>query len=226
VNIPYSKIMVPTSVKLTLYPTREVDDMVLMWYHPTGARPDYEPYSRIQLQGEVPWLHYATEALESTCPYRDFYENLFDTAHIQQLHGSAGQPEIASIERTPFGLKVSFAPVESAEQFAVTRMECNFSGVSLVTHLMEGAGFGLLLVSSATPIDRERFRQASRVFVRDTGSKEANASIAGAFSTRVNFELGQDARVLNFKKHLVKPNLCADDGPIFKWRNYQNEFYG
>jgi 3-ketosteroid 9alpha-monooxygenase subunit A len=32
-------------------------------------------------------------------------------------------------------------------------------------------------------------------------------------------------KVLNFKKHLTKPNLCAGDGPIHKWRKYQDEFY-
>jgi len=225
VNIPYTKIMVPPSVKLTIHPTCEVDDIVMMWYHPKDEAPDYEPFSRSQLNTEASWVLHSTKDLVSTCPFQDLFENLFDTAHVQQLHGGVGLPNIVSIERTPHGLRVKFGPPTAPEQFSITHMENNFSGVTMNTLFIEGPGFAFMATATATPIDKERLRNVARLYVRDMGSKEMNDALGGAFAQRTYEEIDQDMNVLNFKKHLAKPNLCAGDGPISKWRKYQDEFY-
>jgi len=223
VHIPYTDVMVPASVKLDLYPTREVDGMVLMWYHPAGAAPDHEPFTRAGETG-VPWTYYTTHEWISTCPYRDLFENLFDTAHVQQLHNAVNLPVIEAIERKPYGLQCRFVPPKG-EQYEITRFENNFTGVSMVTAITEGPGFGFLQCVTATPIDNERFRQVSRYFVRDMGSEEANAALGKPFADNTAYETEKDFRVLNYKKHLTTPRLCAGDGPIMKWRQYQEEFY-
>ena len=225
VNIPYTKIMVPPSVKLTIHPTCEVDDIVMMWYHPKDEAPDYEPFSRSQLNTEASWVLHSTKDLVSTCPFQDLFENLFDTAHVQQLHGGVGLPNIVSIERTPHGLRVKFGPPTAPEQFSITHMENNFSGVTMNTLFIEGQGFAFMATATATPIDKECFRNVARLYVRDMGSREMNDALGGAFAQRTYEEIDQDMNVLNFKKHLAKPNLCAGDGPISKWRKYQDEFY-
>jgi 3-ketosteroid 9alpha-monooxygenase subunit A len=112
------------------------------------------------------------------------------------------------------------------EQVQITRFENNFTGVSLVTAITEGVGFGFLQCVSATPIDGETFRQVSRMYVRDMGSEEANAAIGKPFGDNTAYETEKDFRVLNYKKHLARPRLCAGDGPIMKWRQYQEAFYG
>jgi 3-ketosteroid 9alpha-monooxygenase subunit A len=225
VNIPYTKIMVPPSVKLTIHPTCEVDDIVMMWYHPKGEAPDYEPFSRSQLNTEQPWVLHSVKDLVSTCPFQDLFENLFDTAHVQQLHGGVGLPDIVSIDRAPHGLRVKFGPPTAPEQFSITHMENNFSGVTMNTLFIEGQGFAFMATATATPIDKERFRNVARLYVRDMGSEEMNDALGGAFAQRTYAEIDQDMKVLNFKRHLAKPNLCAGDGPISKWRKYQDEFY-
>jgi nitrite reductase/ring-hydroxylating ferredoxin subunit len=225
VNIPYTNVMVPGAVKLTIHPTREVDDIVMMWYHPRGEAPDYEPFSRSQLNTAGHWVLHSIKDLVSTCPFQDLFENLFDTAHIQQLHGGVGLPTIASIERVPHGLRVQFGPPAAPEQFAITHMESNFSGVTMTHLFIEGEGFAFTAAATATPIDKEHFRNIARLYVRDMGSKEMNDALGGAFAQRTFEEIDQDMNVLNFKKHLARPNLCAGDGPIYKWRKYQDEFY-
>jgi 3-ketosteroid 9alpha-monooxygenase subunit A len=224
-SIPYSKVMVPESVKLTVYPTREIDGMVAMWYHPAGEAPDHEPFEREQIKVQGSWYTHIIKDLESTCPFRDLFENLFDTAHVQQLHHSNGLPEICSVERTGYGLDVRFGPPTAQEQFPITSMQNHFTGVSMATQLIEGEAFGFMIVTSVTPIDHERFFQRSRLLVRDTGSKEMNQLLGQAFAERTSMEIEQDMKVLNFKKHLTKPALCQGDGPIFRWRRYQEEFY-
>lgn len=224
IDIPYTKVMVPASVKLTLYPTRETDDMVLMWYHPQGAEPDYEPYSWRATSAE-PWIHYRSETRISTCPYRDLFENLFDTAHVQQLHNAPFLPKIKVMQRVPYGIHAEFATPDEPTPYDVRQLSNEFSGISLMSQVVSGDAFGFLQSVSATPIDEEKFEQVSRLYIRDMGSPELNAEIGERYAENTNFETDKDFRVLDFKKHLSRPQLCAGDGPIMKWRQYLEEFY-
>jgi 3-ketosteroid 9alpha-monooxygenase subunit A len=52
-----------------------------------------------------------------------------------------------------------------------------------------------------------------------------NQMIGGAFVARVIAEIEQDFQVLNYKKHLKNPVICAGDGPIMKFRDYAKEFF-
>ena len=102
-------------------------------------------------------------------------------------------------------------------------MQFNFSGMSMVSHIVLGDGFGFIQNNTITPIDRERSLMRIRMFVMDTGSQEMNEMVGKAFAQRVMDEIDEDMRVLNFKKHLERPLICAGDGPIMKWREYAEE---
>jgi len=42
---------------------------------------------------------------------------------------------------------------------------------------------------------------------------------------RFAFEVEQDFKVLNYKKHLTHPRLCGGDGPIYQYREYAKQYY-
>ena len=153
-------------------------------------------------------------------------ENLFDTAHITQLHNAKSMPEIRAFERTPYGLRVDYqADPDSGEATPLRRFECNFSGVTLLSQYYEGVGYTALFVFSFTPKNEESFVQTTRLYLKDEGSAEVRKSIGNAFVERFVAEVDQDMRVLNYKKHLTEPRLCAGDGPILKFRRYAEEYY-
>jgi 3-ketosteroid 9alpha-monooxygenase subunit A len=225
-HIPYTDVMVPSSVKLTLYPTREVDGVIVIWYHPEGAAPLFEPFDCSALRGDGRWVLYETKRWETTCPFRDILENLFDTAHIVQLHNAAAIPDIKAFEPKPYGLRVDYeTDPDSGEATPLKRFECNFSGVTLLSQYYEGVGYTALFVFTFTPINEERFVQTTRLYLKDEGSVEALESIGKAFVERFVYEVDQDMLVLNYKKHLTKPRLCAGDGPIMKFRRYAETYY-
>jgi nitrite reductase/ring-hydroxylating ferredoxin subunit len=223
-SIPYTNI-VPPQARLTLYPSMEVAGTVLMWYHPAGGEPEYLPFDPASYDFEKPWILKGEEIRTSTAPFRDLFENLFDTAHIQQLHNSNGQPEIASIERMDYGLRVNYRKPETEEAFGIDFMRFDFSGISLAVHVVEGPGYAMMQVVHATPIDHEHFYFHDRLYVRDTGSEEMNDMIGGAFVSRVLSEIAQDFQVTNTKKHLKQPLICAGDGPIMKFRLFAQELF-
>jgi 3-ketosteroid 9alpha-monooxygenase subunit A len=227
-HIPYTQTMVPKSVKLRVHPTSEVDEMVLMWYHPTDSAPDYEPFTRDMLSPGARWDTHTVMKRTPTCPYGDLYENLFDTAHIQQLHHSKELLQTDVIDRMTYGLRVKMKPPKVRDSFPVKRMEVNFSGVTGAYVFNEGEGWAMLIQSTATPIDAERFSSHTRILLRNEGklsSKIRNFVYGKAMARRTAFESDQDMNVLNYKRYLPRPNLCAGDGPIMRWRQYQLEFY-
>lgn len=223
VHIPYSELP-PNPVSLTLYPTREVDGMVLMWYHPRGAAPEFEPYTSPLRQGGK-WDLYTVKEWTSTCPFRDVLENLFDTAHIVQLHNAQEMPAMKSVQRLNHGLCIDYETDPANTDVGLKQFQCNFGGLSLLTQYWQGEHFETLFIHSFTPIDRERFVQRTRFYIKDSGSKEMMEMVGKAFTDRFVFEVEQDLEVLNFKKHLPQPRLCAGDGPIHQFRKYAAEFY-
>jgi 3-ketosteroid 9alpha-monooxygenase subunit A len=223
-SIPYSKV-VPPQAKLTLYPTRELGGMVMMWWHPEGGAPDFEPFDPGTLGSDKTWLLKYDKIRMGRVPFRDLFENLFDTAHVQQLHNSSGLPEIEQVTRTFYGLKVDYGAPKQPEQFPLKAMQCNFTGITMMSQIVEGDGFGMLQVASATPLDREQFALRTRLYVQDTGNPELNEMLGGAFVARTDMEIDQDFKVLDYKKHLPTPLICAGDGPINKYREYAREFF-
>lgn len=223
VRIPYSDLP-PARVGLKLYPTREVDGMVLIWFHPEGTEPEFEPYIS-PLHAGAKWVLYDTKEWVTTCPFRDILENLFDTAHIVQLHNAQEMPAVNSVQRTGYGLCIDYATDPANSEVGLKQFQCNFSGITLLCQYWEGQHFETLFIHSFTPVDEERFVQKTRFYIKDSGSQALIESVGKAFTERFVFEVEQDLRVLDFKKHLPQPRLCAGDGPIHQFRKYAKEFY-
>ena len=223
-QIPYSKVLPPASVGLSLYPTREVDGMVLRWYHPGDAAPDHEPFTNSAFHKDK-WVLYGEKTWTTTAPFRDILENLFDTAHIVELHNGSRMPSVAAVERQPYGLSVDYILNPGDGGTAPAGMKCNFTGVTLLSQTFEGQGFTSLNMHSFTPLDDERFVQKSRLYLKDMGSPELLDRVGRPFLDRFCYEVEQDFKVLDFKKHLPKPKLCAGDGPIGKFREYAESYY-
>jgi 3-ketosteroid 9alpha-monooxygenase subunit A len=223
-SIPYTNI-VPPQAKLTLYPVREIAGMVLMWWHPEGVAPDFEPYDPSGVtEPDSGWLRAGDYNRVSFAPFRDLFENLFDTAHVQQLHNSTVMPSIEKVTRIDYGLRVDYGTTLDSPM-PVTSMTGHFSGLGLMTQIIEGESFGMIQMATATPIDLEKFHLHVRIYMRDTGSPEMNEMMREATVSRTLVEIGQDAAVLDFKKHLKRPLICAGDGPIMKYRTYADEFF-
>jgi len=70
------------------------------------------------------------------------------------------------------------------------------------------------------PIDRERVYKTYRLYLKDVGSQQVLKQIGRPFVECFVFEVEQeqDLEVLNFKKHLSRPRLCGQDGPIHAYR--------
>lgn len=225
-HIPYASQLPPGGVRLSLHPTREVDGMVLMWYHPEGFAVEFEPYSTSADGMDLrDWVLYDARSWTSTCPFRDILENVFDSAHIVQLHHATKMPVMNAMEARPHGLFVDYQLDPEAEDTPIRRLALNFTGVSGLTQLYEGEGWSALFLITLTPVDHEHFVQKARLYLKDMGSSELHERFGKPFVERFVYEVEQDFKVLNYKRHLPTPRLCRGDGPIYQFREYASQYY-
>lgn len=221
-SIPYCDRTPPVS--LEIFPTREVDGMVLLWHHSQGLPPDHEPY-RSGITEQPGMALYETKSWIATAPFRDVLENFADTAHVVSLHGYV-LPTVTSMQRTPQGLCIELGLNYSLGPGAPdARMVCNFSGVTLLFQSFELGVARLAVAHSFTPIDLERMLHKCRLYVTDLGSEDLTRQMGKQFADRFYFDVEQDLKILNFKKHLARPKLCAGDGPIMNFRSYQDSYF-
>ncbi|HET8613634.1 MAG TPA: hypothetical protein VFL92_12795 [Sphingomonas sp.] len=116
-------------------------------------------------------------------------------------------------------------PANSEDDYTLTRLSCHLTGVSLLTQVYEANAFNMRFVYSFTPEDEERFIQKTRIYVRDIVDPEVMERLCRPFVDRFKYEVEQDFRVLDYKRHLPSPRLCAGDGPIMKYRRYAEKYY-
>lgn len=219
VGIPYSRVL-PPGAALSFFPTREVDGMVLSWYAPDDSLPDHEPFASPWFASGN-WTRVRDSTYITTSPFRDILENLFDAAHIMTLHGGAEPANVSKLEFTDYGAHVDYVPGKSGG----IGMEHHFTGVTLLSQYTAGEGWETVFVTSFTPLDGERFAQRIRLHAKVSGAPRLLEDAVVPWIDVYLSEVEKDLQVLNYKKHLAQPRLCAGDGPILKFREYSQRFY-
>lgn len=215
---------IPPSAALRFYPALEVNGQVLMYFHAEGEAPDHEPYRTTRMD-EGPWMKLPKLRWEMHAQQQEFLENIFDSAHIFELHRGNATPHYDSIDETPFGIQILLSiDVPQDPGFPVVKCLNYYTGISLACQNNQGRAENILL-TSFTPIDENRVEMVTRPYLRDSGSDEINRNFGQGFIEMYEYEVGQDLAILEHKKHLPQPLVVAGDGPIMRWRRYAQRFY-
>jgi 3-ketosteroid 9alpha-monooxygenase subunit A len=132
---------------------------------------------------------------------------------------------VRGLKREPYGLSLDYVMDSEAEDLGVGSLSCRITGLSLLNQLFDLGQVQTMFLHSFTPVDEERTVQTARLYISDVGSDEIIEQIGRPWIERFVFEVEQDLKVLDYKKHLSRPVLCAGDGPIMKFREYAAQFY-
>ncbi len=221
-KIPYTE-KIPPKAQLTLYPTKEVNGMIFLYFSEMGNEPDMDMFE-IQDLDSANWSLYKSRSWDLLAPAQEFLENIFDPAHITELHGAHEFPDLEQIIDTDYGMQIDFA-IGGQEDFGMEGMKVYYSGLSYSAVNFLGTEFETWNLATFTPVDEESTALTARVYVKETDNKDLDDLVGKGFSDRFFMEVEQDLNVLNFKKHLPKPLLCGGDGPIMKFREYARRYH-
>lgn len=140
-DIPYHDGPCPKSASLESYPVREVMGTIMMWHHPEGGEPEFEP-PYLPMWDDEQAIHYELDHL-GTLPIHgiEITDNMADAQHLGPTHGSPVEyfeNEIRDglvIQRQGGVLDIYKSKLDSVTWYATPGVLCSkqtFAGMTMV----------------------------------------------------------------------------------------------
>ncbi|MFI9402979.1 Rieske 2Fe-2S domain-containing protein [Nocardia sp. NPDC052316] len=217
----------PTALSLTLVPVREVDGIVVVWYHAQNELPDWTIPDALP-----PDLRPTVVRTDILVDHpQEFMENAFDIGHFQPVHHA----------------EVAYSEFDFNNQFCNISIGFQGRGITFSTiapvHLKATVyGLGIVAVKAEIPA----FRTVFRFWGMSTPVDPFHIEIRWAlrferlfgFRARISLRwleriilhmLRSDAKrdypIWQNKRYLARPRLAKGDGPIMKYRRWARQFY-
>jgi phenylpropionate dioxygenase-like ring-hydroxylating dioxygenase large terminal subunit len=218
--IPYAK-RIPAQAALTPWPTDERNGLVMIYVDPDGKAPEWYVDTVPEL-ADPQWILAANLEWTMHTHMHEVLENVFDTAHLKYVHGSADVPKITKVDADAPG-KIDFeVRGEAADHSSDLDITLWGLGVQRLHYKLQLPVFEL---DTMLPLDEERVHARTRLYMHDLGSPEANQTVAGEIAKELDRQVQCDIQIFDHKRHVAEPLLCDGDGPIPIFRRWTQQFY-
>lgn len=222
VEVPYAK-KIPPKAAIQPWTIREVNGLIMAWYHHGGEQPAWHIPELPEYQSEE-WTPYQYADWKIRTHNQEMAENSCDSAHFLYLHGTQEMPRTTAEMNDHVLHSCSNAPMMTPRG----RVDGN------IDVLAYGFGFTLtrftglvetLLVSSATTIDEEYVQLRFTFTVKKLVNEGVTSTVGAAFQREIRRQLEQDIPIWENKVYLPRPMLVDGDGPIGIFRRWSKQFY-
>ena len=224
-EIPYAKA-VPVRLSKPCahqWAVCESNRLIWFWYHPLGARPQWE-VETFPETSNPDWTPYEVHEWRVFGSLQNMAENGVDTAHFRYVHGTATFPTSEMIwdgtRRTSVieaGLDTpnGRAPIKIvASQFGPGQSATRFTGIAET-----------LLVAAVTPVEKDEVRVRFCFTQPKKQATDLATMVAQGFIHEVCRQLDQDKVIWDRQRYLARPVICDGDGPILRFRKWYSQFY-
>jgi nitrite reductase/ring-hydroxylating ferredoxin subunit len=223
VAIPYAD-RPNAKARLRTFPTVEHAGIVLAWYHPHDAPPQWEPMA-VPEYGDPEYAPYEVFEYTIRSCMQEIGENGFDHAHFEFVHS---HPKVGTTEKVVF---------DGVDRLVLTKQEFPSSKGPIDARIDvtgRGPGFavtryqGLIdasLIGCSTPIDDETTLVTFLFALKNRDADEHTARVARAFVDSVSREIGQDIPIWEHKRYVPTPALAPSEKPILDYRRWYEQFY-
>ncbi len=214
VEIPYGEGRIPSRACVRSYEVREVNGMVLAWYHAADAAPTYE-VPAVEEVDDPAFTDAIVYRAELVASLQDMAENNVDCTHFFFVHGRAALDESTSRFRTDGPLSTVVERFE--DQDLEFRRWTYGPGIALlrVTDLMT-------ILTATTPIDRRHVRLLWHFHLPLAMEPLADSIVEGVTGAH---GLHADVPIWRDKVFVRRPLLVKGDGPISEFRRWYSQFY-
>ncbi|MCA9773063.1 MAG: Rieske 2Fe-2S domain-containing protein [Myxococcales bacterium] len=220
IDIPYAK-KIPAKAEVRAYEVLEQSGFILTYIHDHDEASTWKPPVVPEVANPDYYLH-SRRRWELTAHLQELYENGFDVAHFNVLHGMQVKGVVYKIDGPCMSLHLDFvrdsAAQSSAEGMATIRSFMYGPGHSLtrVSGLLEGVS-----VQSLTPIAPELMELTHNYYVH----KSTDKALADQFFDFYAKDWELDMPLWNTKKFRPEPVLTEGDGDIARFRKWYKQFY-
>lgn len=212
---------IPPKACVRSWPVRENGGLVLLWFHPDGRAPTFEIPDLGQMR-EGRWSRWKTQAFDVQCHIQDVAENAVDLAHFPTVH------EWTNMSALDFRTDGHVAVGEQG-------IRANLLGLTIESTMrIEFYGPGLRIVRAPAPIDAEYVVATTpisgeRTWVfSGTATRRRPARVDLPVRAWLHLSLRQqfvkDMVIWRHKAYRQRPVLSSADGPIIKFRRWNEQF--
>ena len=207
------------------WPVREINQTILVWYHPDKIEPLFEPELIPEAAGDSDeWSGFATFTWDINVHMQEMAENAVDPAHFQFVHGTSDVPDADVLEfdgHTRRGFLKTRNPTPKGVIEGSIENRNIGAGLSIVR--FKGI-YDTVLMANVTPIGPELTR-AHYAFIQPKATLDTLGKTVGkAIIANIAQQMEEDILIWNRKTYYEKPMLCDGDGPFAKLRRWYGQF--
>jgi phenylpropionate dioxygenase-like ring-hydroxylating dioxygenase large terminal subunit len=235
VQIPYART-VPPRARIGTWPVREVNGLVMVYYHARGKPPAWElpALPELTMPGWTPLR--PGHRWRIRAHIQDVAENGVDTAHMPLVH--RGQTEaIASEALETDGPVLVHHMAHQYRLFPLARwlgarvagpLEITYYGLGVAVNrarVQAGLTLSYLFLFTFTPVDEHEVEVDSLLSMQ----RVVNPLVTWALGAKALREgrktIDQDVPIFEHKIHRPEPPLVEGDGPVMQYRRWARQFY-
>lgn len=238
VSIPYGT-RIPPKAKAQVRPVQEKHGIILAFYHPDTAVPDWD----IPQLPAAEWSPFLTKEWTMRGHPQETTENSVDVGHFTEIHGYDGVESLAELTTSGPYLNIKYAMTRPDGMFGrPVRAEFEIHafglGYSLVEVEVPQYGVRARLFVLATPVagDQITLRVALNLYEETQRQKISpllallpraliNRIIARSTFNGLVHDVQQDFQIWQHKRYLQPPILAEGDGPVGTYRLWAKQFY-
>lgn len=232
-HIPYANKLPPRVARgeqvLGAWQVREINQCILVWYHPQGIEPLFEPEvipeASIDNKDDESWGELKVFTWDIETHMQEIGENAVDAVHFHYVHRTAEVPEPKVSEfkgHTRYGLIETRNP--TPQGVIEGSIENRNIGPGMAIIRFSGI-CETLLMANLTPVTAEHTRAMYAFIQKKVDGKTPSGGVADAIVANICQQMEEDRIIWAHKRYFEKPMLCDGDGAFAKFRKWYSQFY-
>lgn len=228
--IPYSQ-RIPPKAHIKSWPVMEQNRLLFVWNDPEGNGPDPAvEIPRIDACFSDAWSDWAIVkwVIDTNC--RELIDNQSDMAHFGPVHGAPIDYFCNTFAGPVAYQKLRGGSSRLAGSGGLTADSAYFGPayhVTLMTGEAQGQPLRSILLNSHVPIDTNSFELRFGVMVEKNPAltEEQNRAMVDGYVLAAQSAFREDVAIWDHKTRVDNPLLCEGDGPIYRLRQWYQQFY-
>lgn len=227
VDIPYCD-RIPVKAKngaLKRYPSKEINQVIHMWFDPDGGEPTWEIPRNENMDGKKGWTKWYFQRWRIKTQGKEIIENLVDAPHFAFVHHAP----ISTIEvnfdgHTAQQITTIDAHPSLTNDDSDLKTDATYYGPA-VMHVKMNGKHESVQVNFHTPVDHEYVDLCYGLkLFRDPALSDTD-EIAMEYAKAAQTSFAEDIEIWEDKVYRDKPLLCEEDGEIFQLREWYSQFF-
>lgn len=237
VDIPYCD-KIPPRAKTRAFPTKEINDTVLIWHDPEFGEPEYdipplEEFLSASAPGSNGWTKgWQRFKITIRTHAREVMENVVDKGHLLPIHGFKVDQWLPVWDghmcgELTWGSHTRLAADVQDDKLYVRSLS-HGPAYQYTWQAQDSGQFDSLILTAWCPVDENTLEYWFGVIVR-ADPRQFPPEVLGAMAERYCKDsydaFMEDVYIWERKLYRPEPVLCAGDGPLAQLRRWYTQFY-